>query len=161
MKIGTGLRSKIKKKLKGTGKIFRIEAVEIARQTLYRALAIRYSPKTGRRSEENGLKEAARNIFYILKSEKRQPKWAQELGVKSDGKGGLICENWQDPANLGTAEGIVSVPKPDLRDEVPSKGDAPGASPDLHPRGKRKRDRPRSVVPIPPPASACDTTELT
>lgn len=161
MKIGTGLYSKIRKELKGTGKISRTEAVEIARQTFYRALAIRYSPKNGRRSEENGIKKAVRNVFHTLRSGKHQPKYAKKLGVKSDGKGGLICENWQDPANLGTAEGVVSVPEPDLRDEVPSKIDAPGAPPDLRPRGKRKRGRSSGVVRIPPPASACDTAELT
>ena len=161
MKIGTGLFSKIGKKLKGTGKISRTEAVEIARQTFYRALAIRYSPKNGRRSEENGFKEAARNIFYTLESKKRRPEWAKKLGVKSDGNGGLICENWQNPADFGNAPSIVSVPKPDIRGEVPSQGNVASASPDLHPDRKRKRGRPSGTVRLPSQADACDSTELT
>jgi hypothetical protein len=159
MKYGTGIYSKIKKKIKDTGKISRSEAVEIARQTLYRALAIRYSPKGKRRSEENGFKRSVADVFFYLT--KRGCKYAEKLGVKSDGNGGLICENWQNPKNLGIEEGIISVPKPDIRGEVPSQGNVASASRDLHPSGKRKRGRPSGTVRLPSQADACDSTELT
>ena len=161
MKLGTGLKAHVRKTLQLTGKITKPEMLFWTKIIIYEGLAIRMSVAKKPRTAISGRLGTARHICLIFASKKWQPNWAKKLGVKSDGDGGLICENWQNPENLGTAEGIVSVPKPDLRDEVPSKGDAPGASPDLHPGGKRKRGRSCSVVRIPPPVGACDTTELT
>jgi hypothetical protein len=161
MKPGTGLQAHVRKTLQLTGKIAKSEMLFWAQVIIYDGLAIRLSKARNPRTTNSGRTKAVRNISSVFASKKIQAKWAQKLGVKSDGRGGLVCENWQNPANLGTAEGIISVPESDIRGEVPSQGDASSASLELHPSGKRKRGRPCGVVQLPPSASACDTTKLT
>jgi len=161
VKFGTGLKAHVRKTLQLTGKMSKFEMQFWVKIIIYEGLAIRLSTAKKPRTAISGRLRTASHTCVLFASKKWQPNWAKKLGVKSDGNGGLICENWQNPKDLGDAEGIVSVPEPDIRGEVPSQGDAPGASLELHPSGKRKRGRPCGVVRLPPSASACDTTELT